>query len=344
MNSAGAIQSGAAGAAPAAERRQAWAHVVNLGYRVLVPASPVLLALGFGLYVPTVLSLENIINIIQQTAFLFVLTCAQTIVLLTRGLDLSLGPSVSMISVASALTMTSLVGPVGSNGIVAALAGTASGLLIGLLVGAFNGIAVAWLRVNPFVATLASMNICLGIGTSLSDGHPVFGIPDEFNIAGYRLHVLGVPMSIIYAVAVGIALHLLLQHTVVGRSFYLLGSNPRAAIVAGWPRRRLLALAYILSALLTAVGALILTARAASGAPNLGGGFSLQTIAAAVIGGVSLTGGRGGLGAALVGSFFITILSNGMNLAEIGGYTQMLVMGAIVIFAVALDRVARVDV
>jgi ABC-type xylose transport system, permease component len=100
----------------------------------------------------------------------------------------------------------------------------------------------------------------------------------------------------------------------------------------------------VLSALLTAVGALILTARAASGAPNLGGGLSLQTIAAAVIGGVSLTGGRGGLSSALIGSFFITILSNGMNLAEIGGYTQMLVMGAIVIFAVALDRVARVDV
>ena len=161
--------------------------------------------------------------------------------------------------------------------------------MLGLLVGVFNGIAVAWLRVNPFVATLASMNICLGIGTSLSDGHPVFGIPEEFNVAGYRLHVLGIPMSIIYAVAVGIALHVLLQYTVVGRSFYVLGSNPRAAIVAGWPRRRLLALAYILSALLTAVGALILTARAASGAPNLGGGLSLQTIAAAVIGGVSLT-------------------------------------------------------
>jgi ribose transport system permease protein len=251
---------------------------------------------------------------------------------------------VSMISVASALTMTAVVGSDGSNGIIAALAGTASGLLIGLLVGLFNGIAVAWLRVNPFVATLASMNICLGIGTSLSDGHPVFGIPEEFNVAGYRLHVLGIPMSVIYAVAVGIALHLLLQHTIVGRSFYVLGSNPRAAIVAGWPRRRLLALAYVLSALLTAVGALILTARAASGAPNLGGGLSLQTIAAAVIGGVSLTGGRGGLSSALIGSFFITILSNGMNLAEIGGYTQMLVMGAIVIFAVALDRVARVDV
>ena len=246
MDQVGGIQSAAADLPTTAERRQALAHIVSLVYRVLVPASPVILALGFGLYVPAVLSLENIINIVQQTAFLFVLTCAQTIVLLTRGLDLSLGPSVSMISVASALTMTAVVGSDGSNGIIAALAGTASGLLIGLLVGLFNGIAVAWLRVNPFVATLASMNICLGIGTSLSDGHPVFGIPEEFNVAGYRLHVLGIPMSVIYAVAVGIALHLLLQHTIVGRSFYVLGSNPRAAIVAGWPRRRLLALAYVL--------------------------------------------------------------------------------------------------
>jgi ribose/xylose/arabinose/galactoside ABC-type transport system permease subunit len=327
-----------------AQRYQTWAHIVSVGYRVLVPASPVILALGFGLYVPRVLSFENILNIVQQTAFLFILTGAQTIVLLTRGLDLSLGPSVSMISVASALTMTALVGPDGANGGAAALAGTLVGLLIGLLVGLFNGIAIAWLRVNPFVATLASMNICLGIGTSLSDGHPVFGIPEEFNVVGYRLTVLGLPMSVVYAVAVGVALYLLLKHTVVGRSFYLLGSNPRAAIVAGWPRRRLLALAYIISALITAVGALVLTARAASGAPNLGGGLSLQTIAAAVIGGVSLAGGRGGLGSALIGSFFITILSNGMNLAEIGGYTQMLVMGAIVIFAVVLDRVARLEV
>jgi ribose transport system permease protein len=341
MSQVGEIQP--SGVALEKRRRDALAGIVSLVYRMLVPASPLILALGFGLYVPAVLSLENIINIIQQTAFLFVLTGAQTIVLLTRGLDLSLGPSVSMISVASALTMTAVLSPGAANGMVAALAGTAVGLLLGLLVGVFNGVAVAWLRVNPFVTTLASMNICLGIGTSLSDGHPVFGIPEEFNVAGYRLHVLGVPMSIIYAVAVGIALYILLQYTVIGRSFYVLGSNPRAAVVAGWPRRRLLALAYILSALLTAMGALILTARAASGAPNLGGGLSLQTIAAAVIGGVSLSGGRGGLSSAVIGSFFITILSNGMNLADIGGYTQMLVMGGIVIFAVALDRIARIN-
>ncbi len=327
----------------AKERSDALARIVSLVHRVLLPALPVILLIGFGAYAPTVLSLENIINIIQQASFLFVLTGAQMIVLLTRGLDLSLGPSVSMISVASALTMTGLLGAQGAGGALAALAGIAVGLLLGLLVGLFNGIAVAWLRVNPFVATLASMNITMGIGTSLSNGHPVFGIPDEFNVVGYRLHVVGIPMPIIYAVLVGIALHILLQHTVVGRSFYVLGSNPRAAVVAGWPRRRLLALAYVISAVLTAIGALILTARAASGAPNLGGGMSLQTIAAAVIGGVSLSGGRGGLKSAIIGAFFITILSNGMDLTAIDAYTQMLVMGAIVILAITLDRIGRVN-
>jgi len=323
------------------ERRDVLANIVNLAYRVLLPASPVILALCFGLYVPKLLSLENIINIIQQTSFLFVLTCSQTIVLLTRGLDLSLGPSVSLISVASALTMTAMLGP--HDGVAAALVGMAVGVFVGLLVGLFNGIAVAWLRVNPFVATLASMNICMGLGTSLSDGHPVFGLPDEFSIFAYRMHVFGIPMPIIYALCVGIALHILLERTVVGRSLYILGSNPRAAVLAGWPRRRLLALAYVLAGLLTAVGGLMLTARTASGEPNLGGGMSLQTIAAAVIGGVSLSGGRGGLGSAIIGSFFVTILSNGMNLATIDGYTQMFVMGVIIILAVALDRVARVN-
>jgi ribose/xylose/arabinose/galactoside ABC-type transport system permease subunit len=325
-------------------RPKAQKDVIGFAYRMLLPASPAIVALCFGIYVPKMLSLENIINIVQQTSFLFVLVCAQTIVLLIRGLDLSLGPSVSLISVSSALTMTTLAhSQPSSGGFYVALIGAAVGVGVGLIVGLFNGLAVAWLRVNPFIATLASMNICIGIGTSISNGHPVHGLPDEFSAFGYRLHLLGMPMPIIYALCVGIAVHVLLQHTVVGRSFYLLGANTRAAVMAGWPRRRLITLAYVLCGLLTAVGALMLTARTGSGEPNLGGGMSLQTIAAAVIGGVSLSGGRGGLPSAVIGALFITILSNGMNLAAIDGYTQMLIMGLIIIFAVALDRLAGIS-
>jgi len=315
----------------------AWARRLPVE-RILLPASPLLLALGFGLVEPNVLSAQNIVNIVQQSAFLFVLTGAQLFALLVRGLDLSLGPAVSMISVAAAMTMAGLAGADGSNGVVAALAGVAVGLGAGLLVGLFNGIAVAVFRVNPFVATLGSMNICLGIGTSLSDGKPVFGIPAEFNVPAYNLTVFGMPIAILYAIALGCLIHFVLKHTVLGRSFYVMGSNPRAAVLAGWPHRRYLALAYVVSALLTAVGALLLTARVGSGMPNLGGGLSLQTIAAAVIGGVSLAGGRGGVESAVIGAFFVTVLSNGMNLVQIGGYVQMLVMGAIVIAAVVLDR------
>ena len=305
--------------------------------RLLLPAAPALLVLAFGLVEPGVLSAQNLVNIVQQAAFLFVLTGAQMMALLVRGLDLSLGPSVSMISVAAALTMSSIAAD-GTGGALAALAGIAVGLGCGLLVGLFNGVAVAVFRVNPFIATLGSMNICLGIGTSLSDGKPVFGIPDAFNVPVYNATVFGLPIAIVYAVAIGCVIHFVLKHTVLGRAIYVMGSNPRAAVLAGWPHRRYLAMAYVLSALLTAVGALLLTARVGSGMPNLGGGLSLQTIAAAVIGGVSLAGGRGGVESALIGAFFITILSNGMNLVQIGGYVQMLVMGVIVIAAVVLDR------
>ena len=305
--------------------------------RLLLPAAPALLVLAFGLVEPGVLSAQNLVNIVQQAAFLFVLTGAQMMALLVRGLDLSLGPSVSMISVAAALTMSSIAAD-GTGGALAALAGIAAGLGCGLLVGLFNGVAVAVFRVNPFIATLGSMNICLGIGTSLSDGKPVFGIPDAFNVPVYNATVFGLPIAIVYAVAIGCVIHFVLKHTVLGRAIYVMGSNPRAAVLAGWPHRRYLAMAYVLSALLTAVGALLLTARVGSGMPNLGGGLSLQTIAAAVIGGVSLAGGRGGVESALIGAFFITILSNGMNLVQIGGYVQMLVMGVIVIAAVVLDR------
>ena len=297
------------------------------------------------------LSLENIINIVQQTA-LSVRAHVRTnyrVAHAGTGRPVARTERVDDQRRERPDNEAAVVGSDGSNGIIAALAGTASGLLIGLLVGLFNGIAVAWLRVNPFVATLASMNICLGIGTSLSDGHPVFGIPEGIQRSRdigctyweyrCRRHTI--------AVAVGIALHLLLQYTIVGRSFYVLGSNPRAAIGAGWPRRRLLALAYVLSALLTAVGALILTARAASSArlkPWAAGSLCrrsrLRWSAAS-----SLTGGRGGLSSALI---WLVLHYYSVKRNELGGnrqrYTQMLVMGAIVIFAVALDRVARVDV
>ncbi|GGE07528.1 sugar ABC transporter permease [Aureimonas endophytica] len=305
--------------------------------RAALPIALVLLLVGFALADARVLTPANLLNIAQQTSYLALFAMAQTVVILTRGFDLALGPTVSMVSVASALAMAGAAGA-GQNPVAVLLLGLAAGLAAGAAAGLFNGFVVAVLGVSPFVTTLGSYNIAIGVATTLSAGRPVQGVPDLFSDLLYRGTVLGVPAAIAIALVVGLVLQLTLTRTVFGRSLYVIGTNPRAAAVAGLPVKRILAFAYILCSALAALGALMLTARTGSGEPNLGGSLSLQAIAAAVVGGTSLAGGRGGVGTAVLGALFVTILSNGMNLVRIDGYVQMVVLGAIVILGVVLDR------
>jgi ribose transport system permease protein len=270
----------------------------------------------------------------QQASYLVVFTVAQTLVILTRGFDLSLGTAVSAVSVASALILTGY----GDDPAWWVLAlGIAVGLGVGLAIGLFNGLLVALVGVNPFIATLASLNICLGLATTISGGRPVFGVPDSFSAVLYDGTIFGVREPPLIAAAVVLLAWLGLTRTVFGRTVYILGGNPRAAMVAGLRARTSLALVYVICSLLAALGALMLTARTGSGEPNLGGSMMLQSIAAAVIGGTSLRGGTGGVGSAVLGALFITMLSNGMGLLRISGYVQMIALGVVVILATALD-------
>jgi len=283
---------------------------------------------------PRVVSGGNILNVLHQSTYLLVLTIAQTLVILTRGFDLSLGTTVSAVSVASALVMTGFGDNPGTGTV---LLGMAAGLGLAACVGSFNGLLVAWLGVNPFIATLASLNICLGLATTLSGGRPVFNVPDALSTWLADARWLGVQVTIWIAVALIALTWFVLTRTVFGRMLFLIGSNARAAAVAGIPVRSVLMGAYLGCSLLAGFGALMLTARTGSGEPNLGGSLMLQSIAAAVIGGVSLRGGRGGGGGALLGTLFVTMLSNGMNLLRISGYVQMIALGVVVILATALD-------
>ena len=289
---------------------------------------------SFALIEPRIVSVGNIMNVVQQASYLLVLTIAQTLVILTRGFDLSLGTTVSAVSVASALVMTGF-GDVPTVPIV--LLGVVAGLGLAACVGSFNGLLVAWIGINPFIATLASLNICLGIATTISGGRPVFGVPEMLSTWLNDVRPFGVRITIWIAVGVSLLAWVTLTRTVFGRIIVLLGANPRAAEVAGVPVRRALAVAYLACSLLGGVGALMLTARTGSGEPNLGGSLMLQSIAAAVIGGVSLRGGKGGVGAAVLGTLFVTMLSNGMNLLRISGYVQMISLGVMIILATAFD-------
>jgi ribose transport system permease protein len=306
----------------------------RLGNQAVLLILIVLMEAAFALIEPRIVARSNVLNVLQQTSYLVVFTIAQTLVILTRGFDLSLGTTVSAISVAIALVLTSF----GDDpaGWVIAL-GIAAGLCVGLAVGLFNGLLVAGIGVNPFIATLASLNICLGVATTISGGKPVFGVPDGFSTLLYDGTVLGVRVTLLITAAVLLAAWFVLTRTVFGRAIYLIGSTPRAAMVAGLPTRTYLTAAYVVCSLLAALGAMMLTARTGSGEPNLGGSLMLQSIAAAVIGGVSLRGGTGGVGAAILGALFVTMLSNGMDLLRISGYVQTIALGVVVILATALD-------
>lgn len=309
-------------------------------WRAVLPIALVALLLGFAAVDRSVLSPANLLNIAQQTSYLALFAMAQTVVILTRGFDLALGPAVSMVSVGTALAMAGATAA-GHDQTTVLLAGLGAGVGLGIACGLFNGMVIALLGVNPFVATLGSYNIAIGVATTLSAGRPVQGVPKLFSQLFYGGSIFGFPATISITLAIGIVLHLMLGRTVFGRSLYIIGTNPRAAAVAGLPVKRILIATYVLCSTLAALGAIMMTARTGSGEPNLGGSLSLQAIAGAVVGGTSLAGGRGGVGTAVLGALFVTILSNGMNLTRIDGYIQMVVLGAIVIIGVLLDRLRQ---
>jgi ribose transport system permease protein len=235
---------------------------------------------------------------------------AQTFVILTRGFDLSLGFNISFISVVSAMVMVN-----GGDG-TSVLLGMGAALLIGAAIGLTNGVLIAGFQLNALVVTLGMANIILALASTVSGGFPITGLPPVFNAVLSQGKFLGLSAPIWVLALVFIVLGFILTATKFGRSLYIIGANPKAARAAG----------------IRAAPAVIL----ASGEPTLGGNLTLESIAAAVVGGVRLTGGEGGVTAALIGALFITVLSNGMNLIQVDGYLQQIFLGLIIIVSLVV--------
>lgn len=305
-----------------------------------LPVILVVLCIGFGMAEPVFLTWANAQNVIEQASYLIVLATAQMFVLLTRGFDLSLGVTVSVVSVASAMAMVAIA-PEGEDTVALALiTGVLVALCIGIIIGSINGACVAYGGINPFVVTLGMQGIAFGFATTISGGFPVLGIPEQLiallGQSGSWFGFLSPPVAV--CVAILTLSHLLLTRTVFGRSLYILGSNPRAAEVGGLPWRRYNMLAYVLCSVIAAIGAVLITARTGTGEPSTGGGLVLLSIAAAVAGGVSLRGGEGRVVHVVFGGLLVSVLSVGMNLARIDSFLQQVVLGFIVVAAVFLDR------
>jgi ribose/xylose/arabinose/galactoside ABC-type transport system permease subunit len=290
-----------------------------------LPIMTLLLGFVFWYLTPAFLTVSNMGNVARQVAVLALVSWGMTLVILSAGIDLSAGSVIAMASVFAAQGMIDA----GTVGFIA------YGLAAGGLAGFVNGLLIGKLGLAPFIVTLGMLSIAAGVALTVTSGVPIFGLPESsiYNIGnGY---VGPIPAPVLFAVAGLILTWFLLYWTRFGTYVYAIGGNEESAKLAGINVPRIKILIYTYAGLLTAVGGILLTARVESGQPLLGQGLELQAIAAVVIGGVSLFGGRGKLGGTIWGVILIGILSNGLNLVGVSTFVQQIIIGVVIIVAVA---------
>jgi ribose transport system permease protein len=299
----------------------------------VLPFLLVALIILFSLAESRFMTASNMITVSRQATYLAMITAGQMLTILCGGFDLSVGSSVALTSIVTAQTIVSLQHPAGGI-----TAGVLVGIATGTALGALNGITISLFRVSPFVVTMGMMSVAHGLALLVSGGVPIFNLPDEFNSYLAIGSVWGIPVPLLVAAFVVATTHIMLTRTRVGRYFYALGGNEEAARLSGINVKKYSCLAYILCGSLAGLTGVMLTARVASGEPNLGAALPLESIAAAVIGGVSLRGGEGSLIGAVFGAILIVLIRNGMDLMNISSYLQMVVMGSLLVFAVVMDQ------
>ncbi len=302
---------------------------------------PFLLAIAvivFALMSENFLTGRNIMNVLRQSVYLTIVSLGQMLALLTGGFDLSVGTIVALTSVVGALAMASVHAAAPEAIWLAITAGCIAGLGAGTLVGVVNGVGVAVFNVSPFMMSLGMASVGFGIALYLTGGVPVYGMPVEFgDLFGFGT-LLGIPVPLFAVSIVAVVLYLILYRTPFGRYIYAVGGNIKAARLSGISTRWVLFLTYVLCAALAAFAGLLLTARLDTGEANIGATMPLQSIAACVIAGVSLRGGVGRLENVILGALLIGLVQNGMNLARIESYLQIVVLGALLILAVIADQ------
>lgn len=332
MNLAAARPGGAAGAVETAPD-QSGKPLKGLSLVLLIlRAGPLLillvLAVSLSLTVPVFMTSRNLGNILAQTAVIATVAMGQHLVILTRGIDLSVGSNLALSSVIGALTYQAVDS---SFLVILAMIST------GALVGATNGLVYVFGRLpHPFIITLATLSIAKGLALQLSDGRALPGMPDAIAFIGHE-SIGWLPISAFVVAALALVLFALTKFMVWGNWAYALGGNPEAARRTGIPVRSLLVSVYVISGATAGIGAVILAGRTNAGSPLFGNLLELDTIAAVIIGGASFLGGRGHLGHALVGALMIGVIRNALNLLNVGIFLQLIVIGIVIVIAVEAD-------
>ncbi|MEO8973780.1 MAG: ABC transporter permease [Ktedonobacteraceae bacterium] len=281
---------------------------------------------------PVFLTLNNLTNIIEQTTVTAIIAIGMTFVIITAGIDLSVGSTAAI----SGVIGVSLIVNQGVSWPLAIVVG----VLVGGAVGLGNGLLITVANLNPFIATLGMMSVIRGLVYISTNGQVVFGVPDAFGVLGSG-NIAGIPVPLILLIIVAALAYLLLSRTRLGRYTYAIGSNREAAQLSGIPVRNYLIAVYVILGLLAGFGGMIASSRVYSGQPNFGIGLELDVIAAAVIGGASLFGGQGTILGTLIGAFLIALIRNGSVLLDINTFYQQVIIGAVIWLAVFWDQFRR---
>ncbi len=284
------------------------------------------LCLAMILFTDRFLSSTNLINVARQISINAIIAVGMTFVILTSGIDLSVGAVMAF----SGTVMAAAMANWGWNPFFAVLIGLALGMLIGLV----NGSLVSFAKMPPIIVTLAMMEIPRGLALLYTGGYPLSGLPASFSFLGrgYLFNVIPIPvvvMLIVYIIA-----YILLNHLPLGRYIYAIGGNEEAVRLSGIKVKKYKIIAYVVSGFTAAISSIILTSRLMSGQPNAGVGFELDAIAAVVLGGTDIAGGRGSIIGTLIGALIMGVLNNGLNLIGVSPYVQRVFKGLIIIVAI----------
>ena len=291
---------------------------------------------------PSFLMASNLLNVANQIVVIAIIAIGMTLVIVTGGIDLSVGSLIALSAVIATVLIRD-VSQAGQAGAIGMIVCCAAGILACAAVGTFSGLMVTAFSIPPFIVTLGMMLVARGLGYILAEGQSVYQVPESFIWLGRGKAVLGIPISVVLMAALYVLAHVVMSQTTIGRHVYAVGGNSEAARLSGVPVRRVIVFVYAVCGGLAGLGGVIQASQLKSGSPTYGLMYELYVIAAVVVGGASLSGGRGKVFGTLIGALIIAVIQNGMNLTGVESYTQKIVLGFVILGAVLLDMLKRQD-
>lgn len=291
---------------------------------------------------PSFLKRQNLLNISNQIAVIAIMAIGMTMVIITGGIDLSVGSLLAFSAVIAAWLIQEVGGGVEASGAAMFLSSLAAITACGMI-GAFSGTMITVFSIPPFIVTLSMMLVGSGFAYIIAQGQSIYEIPEQYKWLGHGSDAFSIPNASVLMIGLYLLAHFVMSRTALGRRIYAVGGNPEAARLSGVPVKKILLLVYALSGVFAGIGGVITASQLQSGSPTYGLMFELYVIAAVVVGGTSLSGGSGKILGTLIGAFIIAIIRNGMNLTGVESYQQKVVLGLVILAAVLADQLKKKD-